>query len=688
MANPSEHSPRRAWLLVGLVPAYLLLAILGQEYGVFGRLSIWYLPAGLALAAGVLFGPIAVLPVAVGELLSGMFAFHVDFTPVQMTVNAVGYAAAYVGTGTLMRRLNLPSRFGTLRYGSVALFVGVLAAPLLAATFGVSMQYWAGVAESGGPVRNIGIWFLGDAVGVATLAPAILSFVDLRRRGATASLMQIGAPYVAAAVILPAAIAVAVFAWRPDNAGFLYVFFVPVALVALRLGVIGVALAALTLSPTVTLLANNEFGNVVMQRSDVQLLLLGVLLMGYLIGLTADDGDRALARAGRLVDEVAQRERRLQEAERLAGMGSFEWDAATNHVVWSAGLYALYRTTPEDAPASVEAYLERVVPEDRERVTETVRRAIETATDFEHDYRILRDDGVIRIVHARGEVVRGADGTTAGLVGYCQDVTAARELEQVLRDAVDREQQAATLERAAVERARDIDRMKDALLMAISHEVRTPLTVIRGIVETLGHHELRAVGEVRRTLIHRLGANVERLSGLLEDLLDVDRLSRGVVQPRRSVTEVADLVEQVVHHVPSNGRIHVEPMDDLRANVDRGLVARILENLIVNALRYSDAPAPVRVRVIGQDDDLHLVVEDEGDGVPPELREAIFEPFAQGRVIEHSPGTGVGLYLVARFAELHNGRVWVSDRDGGGAAFHVLLPEVCVVPGGRSNHDR
>jgi signal transduction histidine kinase len=74
------------------------------------------------------------------------------------------------------------------------------------------------------------------------------------------------------------------------------------------------------------------------------------------------------------------------------------------------------------------------------------------------------------------------------------------------------------------------------------------------------------------------------------------------------------------------------------------------------------------------------VVEDEGDGVPLDLREAIFEPFSQGKIIEHSPGTGIGLYLVARFAELHGGRAWVTDREGGGAAFHVVLPDVCATP--------
>ncbi len=85
---------------------------------------------------------------------------------------------------------------------------------------------------------------------------------------------------------------------------------------------------------------------------------------------------------------------------------------------------------------------------------------------------------------------------------------------------------------------------------------------------------------------------------------------------------------------------------------------------------------PISIRAVGQDGGVLIVVEDEGPGIPAELHEAVFEPFRQapGSSSEHSPGVGVGLSLVRRFAELHGGRAWLEDRRGGGSSFHVFLP--------------
>ncbi|HEX5950332.1 MAG TPA: ATP-binding protein, partial [Actinomycetota bacterium] len=105
-------------------------------------------------------------------------------------------------------------------------------------------------------------------------------------------------------------------------------------------------------------------------------------------------------------------------------------------------------------------------------------------------------------------------------------------------------------------------------------------------------------------------------------------------------------------------------------------VERIVENLLANAARHTPPASRVWVTVRRKDDGVLLTVDDEGDGVPTDLREAVFEPFRQGPgPSEHSPGVGVGLSLVARFAELHGGSAWVEDRPGRGASFRVYLPE-------------
>jgi signal transduction histidine kinase len=110
-------------------------------------------------------------------------------------------------------------------------------------------------------------------------------------------------------------------------------------------------------------------------------------------------------------------------------------------------------------------------------------------------------------------------------------------------------------------------------------------------------------------------------------------------------------------------------------DIDAAKVERIIENLVMNAMRHTEDGASIWLRVGPAPGAALIAVDDDGPGVPDELREAIFEPFRQGPSrSRHSPGTGIGLSLVAMFTELHGGRAWVEDRHGGGASFRIFLP--------------
>jgi signal transduction histidine kinase len=115
--------------------------------------------------------------------------------------------------------------------------------------------------------------------------------------------------------------------------------------------------------------------------------------------------------------------------------------------------------------------------------------------------------------------------------------------------------------------------------------------------------------------------------------------------------------------------------DAVVASVDPAQVERIIENLLVNVIRHCPPEAPVWVRSRRGPNGVLLMVEDGGKGVPDRLKKTLFEPFRRGDDNAASPGSGIGLSLVARFAELHGGRAWIDDRPGGGASFCVLLGE-------------
>src|SRR5205085_7453426 len=161
--------------------------------------------------------------------------------------------------------------------------------------------------------------------------------------------------------------------------------------------------------------------------------------------------------------------------------------------------------------------------------------------------------------------------------------------------------------------------------------------------------------------------------------LDVDRLGRGILKPKRRLLDVGEFVRQLVEgsEILEARTVHVDA-PPLEAEIDPSKVERIVENLLSNAVRHTPPGTPVWVSVRAKQepegDGVLISVEDAGPGIPEELREIVFEPFRQGEdTVTYSPGMGLGLSLVARFAELHGGRAWVEERTGGGAAFRVFL---------------
>lgn len=296
------------------------------------------------------------------------------------------------------------------------------------------------------------------------------------------------------------------------------------------------------------------------------------------------------------------------------------------------------------------------------------------------DVQALHRDGHLVDVELVIWPVQDRGSTTFS--AFLRSVAERKELEVALRQSERRLRDESERNRGEVEGLRDLDSMKNEILAAVSHELRTPLTSVLGLAETLQLWGDKLKHEQRSELAARIVANAKHLEGLLTDLMDVDRLKRGIVGPSFKRADVGALVRRVVTRTTSMlgvGRVTVAAPRAI-VHIDAGKVERVVENLLVNAIKHTPPGTRVEVQVDQEDDGGVIIsVLDEGPGVPDEEKSAIFEPFARGNGSRSTPGTGIGLSLVARFVALHNGRVWVEDRPGGGAVFRVVLPGDAVV---------
>jgi K+-sensing histidine kinase KdpD len=234
----------------------------------------------------------------------------------------------------------------------------------------------------------------------------------------------------------------------------------------------------------------------------------------------------------------------------------------------------------------------------------------------------------------------------------------------------------ARAERAAVERAealREADKLKDALLASLSHDLRTPLTTIKGLA-----HELQVLGDERTLIIEE---QADRLNRLVTNLLDVARLDGGALPLDIQVNAADDLLGAVVQHVsgrPDRNRLKVALDDPATLSFGRFDFVhslRILTNLVDNALKYAPVDTPVEVTGGLDDSEIVFRVADRGVGIPATERDRIFTPFyrSEGRTAG-AASAGLGLSIARRLAEAQGGTLRYSDRNGGGAVFELRLP--------------
>jgi two-component system CheB/CheR fusion protein len=318
-----------------------------------------------------------------------------------------------------------------------------------------------------------------------------------------------------------------------------------------------------------------------------------------------------------------------------------------------------------------------VHPDDIAAVEAEWTRARDARDEYRYAHRIIRPDGVVRWLDARGRFFYDEEGKPVRMLGAFVDVTDRKVAE------AEREDLLGLAERARAE-AEAGSRAKDEFLAMLGHELRNPLAAVRNAVVTAqldGARRERSFEIARR--------QTDQLARLLDDLLDVARITQGHIALRREPTYLAGIVARALETtraaVEERGHtldVHLLA-DDVRVDADPARIEQVIVNLITNAAKYTEPGGRIALEMRRDGNDAVLAVRDTGIGIAPDMLPHVFDLFAQAeRGLDRAQGgLGIGLTIVKRVTELHGGRVEArSDGVGRGAEFAVRLPALAAAP--------
>jgi sigma-B regulation protein RsbU (phosphoserine phosphatase) len=357
--------------------------------------------------------------------------------------------------------------------------------------------------------------------------------------------------------------------------------------------------------------------------------------------------------------ELALLQQQLRLSLEAGQLGLWDWDLQAGRIRWSENIDTILGGVPGGPGDTYEAFLQRVLAEDRTRFAQQVAAALKEPADFEAAFQVYVPTGAPRWMRAKVRVL-SQNGQATRVLGTLRDVTRELQLEEESRRAVEFQEQ---------------------LVGIVSHDIRSPLGAI------ISWARIMAVGgpppeEQQRTFkrITSAALRIERLTRLLLDFARA-RLGGGItLEPRRC--DMRDLLQKVTHEFrvayPDRTVAFEVEGEDTHGTWDPDRLGQVLSNLLENALKYSPPDTPVRLVARGEKEHVALAVHNQGKPIPSELMPLIFEPFRRGPQSSRTAKTsyGLGLYIVQEIVHAHDGTIEVRSNLEEGTTFTVRLPRL------------
>jgi PAS domain S-box-containing protein len=373
---------------------------------------------------------------------------------------------------------------------------------------------------------------------------------------------------------------------------------------------------------------------------------------------------------------LKESEARLKQSQAMAHLGSWELDVANNLLTWSDEVYRIFGLQPQEFKATYEAFLEAVHPDDRKAVDEAYSGSLRDGKDgYEIEHRLVRKlTGEVRIVQEKCGHIRDRSGRIIRSIGMVHDITELKRAELEIREMNE------SLENKVAERTAELTRSNADLQQfayVASHDLQEPLRNVASCLQLLEKKYKNNLDAKADQYIHYAVESSVRMKTLILDLLTYSRIGTKGKPPLPVNCE--QIVDQTVKNLRSaisetGAVITHDPLPTIFA--DDAQLSQVFQNLIGNGIKFRREEQPhIHVSAVKNKKEWIFSVKDNGIGIESRHLDRIFVIFQRLHKRSQYGGTGIGLAIVKKVVERHNGRVWVESEVGSGTTFHFTIPE-------------